>query len=71
MAKKHGHYCWVCETYKANEKFSGKGHKIHICKKCAQMQRAERRAKAKQKHAVEANEDMEEEQNKISEKERY
>ena len=49
MAKKRGHYCRVCGTYKANEKFSGKGHKIHVCKKCAQMQRAEKRAKAKQK----------------------
>ncbi len=24
--KKHGHYCKVCGEYKANEKFSGKGH---------------------------------------------
>ena len=27
MAKKHGHYCKVCEEYKSNESFSGKGHK--------------------------------------------
>lgn len=24
--KKHGHYCKICGEYKANEKFSGKGH---------------------------------------------
>ena len=28
--KKHGHYCKVCGEYKANEKFSGKGHASHI-----------------------------------------
>ena len=35
--KKHGHYCKVCDEYKANEKFSGKGHTAHICKKCAAL----------------------------------
>ena len=29
-----GHYCWKCGQYLANEKFSGKGHARHICKKC-------------------------------------
>lgn len=33
--KKHGHYCKICGEYKANEKFSGKGHATHICKACA------------------------------------
>lgn len=28
--KKNGHYCKVCGEYKANEKFSGKGHAAHI-----------------------------------------
>lgn len=28
------HYCKICQTYKANEKFSGKGHSAHICKAC-------------------------------------
>ncbi len=35
MAKKkkqQGHYCRICGDYKANEKFSGKGHARHICK---------------------------------------
>ena len=35
--KKHGHYCKVCGEYKANEKFSGKGHNAHICKSCAAL----------------------------------
>ena len=37
MAKKKkqtGHFCRVCHQYKANEKFSGKGHAKHICKVC-------------------------------------
>lgn len=42
MAKKHGHYCKVCEEYKSNESFSGKGHSAHICKKCAVLSPAER-----------------------------
>ena len=35
--KKHGHYCKVCGEYKANEKFTGKGHAAHICKSCASL----------------------------------
>lgn len=43
MAKRkpHGHYCKVCGEYKANEKFSGKGHAAHICKACAKLSPAE------------------------------
>ncbi len=43
--KKHkpgGHFCRVCGEHKANEKFSGKGHAAHICKKCAALPVAER-----------------------------
>lgn len=29
-----GHYCRICGRTRANEKFSGKGHKNHICKDC-------------------------------------
>lgn len=32
--KQQGHYCRICGDYKANEKFSGKGHAQHICKTC-------------------------------------
>ena len=35
--EKHGHYCKVCGEYKANEKFSGKGHAGDICKSCASL----------------------------------
>ena len=35
--KKRGHYCKVCGEYKANEKFSGKGHAAHICKTCTAL----------------------------------
>lgn len=40
MAKKkkqQGHYCRICGEYKANEKFSGKGHTHHICKQCQSL----------------------------------
>ena len=49
MAKKkhHGHYCKVCRTYKPNEQFSGKGHKLHICKKCMQLPVGERNRRMK------------------------
>lgn len=30
-----GHYCRICGRNRANEKFSGKGHKNHICKDCS------------------------------------
>jgi len=32
-----GHYCRICGYSKPNEKFSGKGHKNHICKECAKL----------------------------------
>ena len=35
--KHHGHYCKICGEYRANEKFSGKGHKSHICKDCMKL----------------------------------
>ena len=31
------YHCKVCGEYKANEKFSGKGHAAHICKSCASL----------------------------------
>lgn len=40
--KPHGHFCKICGEYKANEKFSGKGHAAHICKPCAALPAAER-----------------------------
>lgn len=46
MSKKknrpHGHYCKICGEYKANEKFSGKGHAAHICKACSRLSAVEK-----------------------------
>jgi hypothetical protein len=38
------HYCRICSSYLANERFSGKGHKTHICRKCQQLPREQREA---------------------------
>lgn len=36
--KKHpGHYCKICGERKANERFSGKGNAVHICKACQSL----------------------------------
>lgn len=51
--KRHGHYCKVCGEYRANEKFTGKGHAVHICKSCAALpptQRAEQIALTRLAH---------------------
>lgn len=37
MSKKHEWYCKICGEWKANEKFSGKGHAAHICKECMKL----------------------------------
>lgn len=39
-----GHYCRICGRYRANEKFSGKGHKVHVCEDCARLPVEERLA---------------------------
>lgn len=36
------HYCHVCGRERPNEKFSGKGHRRHVCRDCARLPRAER-----------------------------
>ena len=43
MVKKkryRGHFCKVCRKILPNEKFSGKGHAAHICKKCTRKSKA-------------------------------
>jgi len=35
------HYFRICESYKPNEKFSGKGHRNCICKQCAALPKDE------------------------------
>ena len=39
-----GHYCRICGRERPNEQFSGKGHKIHVCKRCQAKPKTERRA---------------------------
>jgi len=39
-----GHYCRICGRERPNEQFSGKGHKIHVCKRCQAKPKSERRA---------------------------
>ncbi len=39
-----GHYCRICGRTRANEKFSGKGRRTHVCKECARMPKEERTA---------------------------
>lgn len=38
------HYCRICGAYKPNEQFSGRGHRTHVCKKCARLPKFEREA---------------------------
>ena len=37
-----GHYCRICGRVRPNEKFSGKGHRIHVCKECSRMPKEKR-----------------------------
>jgi hypothetical protein len=39
-----GHYCRICGRKRPNEQFSGKGHRIHVCKHCQRLPRSQRRA---------------------------
>ncbi len=38
-----GHYCRICHRQRANERFSGKGHRDHVCKECKKLPRATRK----------------------------
>ena len=42
MKKRRVHYCRICHCLRPNEAFSGKGHQIHICKRCARLPKEER-----------------------------
>jgi hypothetical protein len=37
-----GHYCRICRRERPNERFSGKGHRIHVCKRCNAKPKSER-----------------------------
>jgi hypothetical protein len=36
------HYCRICGRERPNEQFSGKGHRIHVCKRCNAKPKSER-----------------------------
>ena len=35
------HYCRHCERYLANERFTGRGHRVHLCKECSRRPKRE------------------------------
>ena len=37
-----GHYCRICGRVRANERFSGHGHRTHVCKDCQRLPREHR-----------------------------
>ena len=39
-----GHSCRICRRERPNEQFSGKGHRIHVCKLCQRLPKSQRRA---------------------------
>jgi hypothetical protein len=51
MKKRRGHYCRNCGNQRPNEAFSGKGHRIHVCKKCARLPK-EKREEIEQKDEI-------------------
>ncbi len=46
-----GHYCRICGRIRPNEKFSGKGHRTHVCRQCSQLP-AETRASIEQQEEI-------------------
>ncbi len=39
--KGRGHFCWSCQRTLPNERFSGRGHRQHLCKKCSRLGKEE------------------------------
>jgi len=46
-----GHSCRICGKSRPNERFSGRGHKTHVCKACARLPK-ERRDAIEQTEAI-------------------
>ena len=46
-----GHFCKICGRSRPNEKFTGKGHRTHICNDCARMPKEDREA-IEQEHEI-------------------
>lgn len=42
MKRRRGHYCRICDSLRPNEAFSGKGHRTHVCNKCARLPKEKR-----------------------------
>ena len=42
MLREMGHFCRICKLERPNERFSGRGHRIHVCKECKRMPKEER-----------------------------
>ncbi len=38
-----GRFCYICQRLRANERFSSRGHRDHVCKDCARLPRETRR----------------------------
>jgi hypothetical protein len=38
-----GHHCRICHRERANERFSGKGHRTHVCMECQRLPQATRK----------------------------
>jgi hypothetical protein len=37
-----GHFCRICGRSRPNERFSGRGHRIHVCQECQRLPREQR-----------------------------
>ena len=47
-----GHWCKICGRDRPNEKFSGKGHKVHVCRQCARLPAEERKCIEEEQEAM-------------------
>ena len=45
-ASKKAWYCKICGRFRANEKFRGKGHSLHVCKDCQRKIQEEQHTKS-------------------------
>ncbi len=52
--KRQGHFCKICQRYRANEKFDGRSHALHICKDYQRALKAARRQKNRERRQNES-----------------
>jgi hypothetical protein len=48
----------MCGEYKSNESFSGKGHRLHICKKCISIRNKAKKEKKRLRKRNDIGEDV-------------